>query len=38
MSAAGATEMHVHRLAENDVERVAIVEDLQVDTVEPAQV
>lgn len=33
-----ATEMHVHRLAENDVERVAIVEDLQVDTVEPAQV
>ena len=33
----GATEMHVHRLAENEAERVAIVEDLQVDSVEPAQ-
>jgi hypothetical protein len=34
----GATEMHVHRLAENEAERVTIVEDLQVDSVEPAQV
>ncbi len=34
----GATEMHVHRLAENESERVAIVADLRVDTAEPAQV
>ncbi|MCJ2136264.1 hypothetical protein MKK69_19800 [Methylobacterium sp. J-026] len=34
----GATEMHVHRLAENEAERVAIVADLRVDTAEPAQV
>ncbi|MCJ2088631.1 hypothetical protein MKK88_22000 [Methylobacterium sp. E-005] len=34
----GATEMHVHRLADTEAERMAIVEDLKVDTVEPAQV
>jgi hypothetical protein len=27
----GATEMHVHRLAEDDAERRAIIEDLQED-------
>ena len=34
----GATEMHVHRLADTEAERMAIVDDLKVDTVEPAQV
>lgn len=34
----GATEMHVHRLAESETERAAIVEDLKVETAEPAQV
>ena len=34
----GATEMHVHRLAESEDERTAIVADLKLDTVEPAQV
>ena len=34
----GATEMHVHRLAENEAERVAIVEDLKIETIAPAQV
>lgn len=34
----GATEMHVHRLAESEDERAAIVADLKLDTVEPAQV
>lgn len=34
----GATEMHVHRLAEGEDERVAIVADLRGDTIEPAQV
>ncbi|MEL6059959.1 MULTISPECIES: hypothetical protein [unclassified Methylobacterium] len=34
----GATEMHVHRLADTEAERMAIADDLRVDTVEPAQV
>lgn len=34
----GATEMHVHRLAESENERAAIVADLKLDTIEPAQV
>lgn len=34
----GATEMHVHRLADTEAERSAIVEDLKLDSVEPAQV
>lgn len=34
----GATEMHVHRLAEGEDERVAIAADLRGDVVEPAQV
>lgn len=34
----GATEVHVHRLADNAAERVAIVRDLQLDTIAPAQV
>jgi len=33
----GATELHVHRLADDAAERVAIVNDLQLDTIEPAQ-
>lgn len=33
----GATEMHVHRLAEGEAERVAIVEDLSVETAEPGR-
>lgn len=32
----GATEMHVHRLAEGEAERRAIVEDLSIETAEPA--
>lgn len=35
---AGATEMHVHRLAEGEDERVAIAADLRGDIIEPAQV
>ena len=34
----GATELHVHRLADDEAERTAIVNDLQLDTIEPAQV
>ncbi|MCJ2072343.1 hypothetical protein MKK75_26725 [Methylobacterium sp. J-030] len=34
----GATEMHVHRLADTEAERTAIANDLKADTVEPAQV
>lgn len=34
----GATELHVHRLADGEAERTAIVNDLQLDTIEPAQV
>ncbi|WP_267426168.1 hypothetical protein [Methylobacterium sp. GC_Met_2] len=34
----GATEMHVHRLADSEADRMAIADDLKVDTVEPAQV
>jgi hypothetical protein len=34
----GATEMHVHRLADSEAERMAIADDLKVDTVDPAQV
>ncbi|MDF2601466.1 hypothetical protein QO001_004012 [Methylobacterium brachiatum] len=34
----GATELHVHRLADDESERTAIVNDLQLDTIEPAQV
>jgi hypothetical protein len=34
----GATELHVHRLADSEAERVAIVRDLQLDMIEPAQV
>jgi hypothetical protein len=34
--AQGATEMHVHRLAENDLERKAIIDDLRDDADAPA--
>lgn len=34
VQAQGATEMHVHRLAEDDVERRAILEDLREDVSE----
>ncbi|MCJ2065268.1 hypothetical protein MKK63_21490 [Methylobacterium sp. J-088] len=34
----GATEMHVHRLADSEADRMAIADDLKADTVEPAQV
>lgn len=32
----GATEMHVHRLAEDEAEREAIVEDLRIENADPA--
>jgi len=35
--AVGATEMHVHRLAESEDERRAIVDDLDLEPAEPAR-